>query len=67
MFKDDRFWDPDLLQRTLAEQAKDLAGLAAAFGGAHADRARRTSMPSAKPLIERYRQLFMPPGLAAAG
>ena len=66
MFKGDRFWDPGLLQRTLAEQAKDLASLTTAFGG---------GLPTGpenfdalrNPLFERYRQLFMPPGLAAAG
>ena len=66
MFKDDRFRDPGLLQRTLAEQAKDLASLAMAFGGAgpmgpaNLDALRN-------PLIKRCRQLFMPSGLAAAG
>ena len=66
MFKDVPFGDPDLLQRTLAEQAKDLASLTTAFGGGlpmgpeNFDALRN-------PLIERYRQLFMPPGLAAAG
>jgi hypothetical protein len=65
MFKDDRFWGPDLLQRTLAGQAKDLAGLAAAFSGGQPPGAANLEA-LAKPLIERYRQLFMPPGLAAA-
>ena len=66
MFNDDHFRDRWLLQRTLAEQAKDLASLTMAFGGAlpmglaNFDDLRN-------PLIERYRQLFMPPGLAAAG
>jgi hypothetical protein len=66
MFKDDRLWDPGLLQRTLAEQAKDLASLTMAFGGALQ---RGPANPDAfrNPLIERYRQLFIPPGLAAAG
>ena len=66
MFKDDRIWDPGLLQRTLAAQAKDLASLAAAFSGAPP--LRPTGFDALGiPLIERYRQLFMPPGLAAAG
>ena len=67
MFKDDPFRDPGLLQRTLAEQAKDLASLAAAFSRRRCRQARRTLTPCGRPLIERYQQLFMPPGLAATG
>ena len=65
MFKDNPFWDPGLLQRTLAEQAKDLASLAAAFSGAVP---AGPTNPEAlgRPFIERYQRLFMPPGLAAA-
>ena len=65
MFKNDRFWDPDLLQRTLAGQAKDLANLAAAFTGAQPPGAASLDALG-KPLIDRYRQLFMPPAFAAA-
>ena len=66
MFMDDHFRDPSLLQRTLAEQAKILASLAAAFSGASL--LGLASLDAlGNPLIERYRQLFMPPGLAAAG
>ena len=66
MFKDNGFWDPGLLQRTLAEQAKDLASLASAFGGAPPTGPANPDVPR-NPLIERYRLLFVPPGLAAAG
>ena len=64
MFKNDHFWDPDLLQRTLAGQARDLASLAGAFTGAQPLGAASLDALG-KPLIDRYRQLFMPPGLAA--
>jgi len=66
MFKDMPFWDPDLLQRTLAEQAKDLASLAAAFGGT-VPAGQSNFDALGKPLIERYQRLFMPPGLGATG
>ena len=66
MFTGDRVWDPDFLQRTLAEQAKDLASLAAAFGGV-VPPGPVNFEALRQPFIERYRQLFMPPGFAAAG
>jgi hypothetical protein len=66
MFENDRMWDPEFLRRTLAEQATDTARLMAAFS---------TALPSGpaapeallEPLIEGYRKLFMPPGLALGG
>jgi hypothetical protein len=66
MFEDDRLQGPCLLQRTLAEQAKDLASLALAFGGA-VPMGPANFGDLRNPLIERYRHLFLPPGLAAAG
>ncbi len=66
MSKDDLFRDPGLLQRTLAEQAKDLARLAAAVSGAVP--AGPTDFEALGRLfIERYQRLFTPPGFAATG
>ena len=66
MFKDVPFGDPGLLQRTLTEQAKDLASLAAAFGGTvPAGQANLEAL--GKSFIERYQQLFLPRGLGATG